>query len=71
MAVVKVSKLNTETAPKSARVSIIANASPAPMAGRAMGSATLQNACQGDWPSTRAASIRPLPWAMNAERASR
>ncbi len=61
MAVVKVSKLNTATAPKSASVSIIASASPAPMAGRAIGSATRQKACQGVWPSTRAASISPLP----------
>ncbi len=71
MAVVKVSKLNTATAPKSASVSISASARPAPMAGRAIGSATRQNACQGDCPSTRAASISPLPWARNAERASR
>ncbi|KAF1061280.1 MAG: hypothetical protein GAK45_02274 [Pseudomonas citronellolis] len=61
MAVVKVSKLNTETAPKSASVSINARAMPAPMAGRAIGSATRQNACNGDSPSTLAASIRPLP----------
>ena len=33
---------------------------------RAIGSATRQNACQGLCPSTRAASIRPLPWARNA-----
>ena len=46
-------------------------AMPAPMAGRAMGKATRQNACNGDSPSTRAASIRPLPWARNAVRASR
>ncbi|MNT45173.1 hypothetical protein D3C72_1817400 [compost metagenome] len=71
MAVVKVSKLNTDTAPKSARVSISANATPAPMAGRAIGNATRQNACHGDWPRTRAASIRPLPWARKAVRASR
>ena len=61
MAVVKVSKLNTDTAPKSARVSISASATPAPIAGRAIGNATRQNACHGDCPSTRAASIRPLP----------
>ncbi len=71
MAVVKVSKLNTATAPKSASVSIIAKASPAPMAGLAIGRATLQNAFQGDCPNTRAASIKPLPWAMKAERARR
>ncbi|MNZ59751.1 hypothetical protein D3C78_777980 [compost metagenome] len=71
MAVVKVSKLNTETAPKSARVSISASARPAPMAGRAIGRATRQNAAHGDSPSTRAASIRPLPWATKAVRASR
>ncbi|MNC65052.1 hypothetical protein D3C75_1153020 [compost metagenome] len=71
MAVVKVSKLNTATAPKSARLSIRARAIPAPIAGRAMGRATRQNACSGDNPSTRAASIRPLPWARNALRASR
>ncbi|MNC72222.1 hypothetical protein D3C75_1232470 [compost metagenome] len=71
MAVVKVSKLNTATAPKSARVSIKARATPAKMAGRAMGRATCQNARKGDWPSTRAASIKPLPWARKAVRASR
>ncbi|MNE64735.1 hypothetical protein D3C80_1601610 [compost metagenome] len=71
MAVVKVSKLNTDTAPKSARVSINASATPAPIAGRAMGMATRQNACSGESPSTRAASIRPLPWARKALRASR
>ena len=71
MAVVKVSKLNTATAPKSARVSISARATPAPIAGRAMGSATRQKACKGDNPSTRAASIKPLPCARNAVRASR
>ncbi len=71
MAVVKVSKLNTDTAPKSARVSITASARPAPIAGRAIGRATRRNACQGDRPRTRAASIRPLPWAMKALRASR
>jgi len=46
--VVKVSKLNTETAPKSASVSITASASPAPIAGRAIGNATVQKARQGD-----------------------
>ncbi|MOA23333.1 hypothetical protein D3C78_1439450 [compost metagenome] len=63
--------MNTDTAPKSARVSISANAIPAPMAGRAIGSATRQKACRGERPSTLAASIRPFPWARKAVRASR
>ncbi|PAV71763.1 hypothetical protein WR25_01632 [Diploscapter pachys] len=46
-------------------------AMPAPMAGRAMGKATRQKACSGDSPNTRAASIKPLPWARKAVRASR
>lgn len=70
MAVVKVSKLNTETAPKSARVSISASAVPAAMAGRAMGSATRKKLPQALRPWTRAASMGAVPWLRKAARLS-
>ncbi|MNT38030.1 hypothetical protein D3C72_1742030 [compost metagenome] len=46
-AVVKVSKLKTAIAPKSASTSISTSASPAPIQGRAKGKATLKKAAVG------------------------
>jgi hypothetical protein len=62
--------LNTATVPKSARISMIARATPATTAGLAMGRATRRNAPRGLKPRLRAASITLRPWAMKAARAS-
>jgi hypothetical protein len=71
MPVVKVCTAKYLTVPKSAKVSIKANATPPAIAGRASGSETRRKLCQGDRPSDRATSIIAPPRSMKAVRAIR
>jgi hypothetical protein len=70
MAVVNVSTLSAATTPKSASVSMHTSATPAAIAGRAIGSTALRNAAARPRPSDCAASRPRDPAVSKATRAS-